>query len=101
MRTAVSIARAGGAVGRVGVPQEATIPLNQPAVADIGQRGLPAQVTERMTLTREAEQLDQQDEGAPGRFRRKRKPYGNTTIRALPSEIRIAPMYSWPRIAGG
>jgi threonine dehydrogenase-like Zn-dependent dehydrogenase len=30
MRTAVSIARAGGAVGRVGVPQETTIPNAQP-----------------------------------------------------------------------
>src|SRR5512147_1169597 len=30
LRTAVSVARAGGAVGRVGVPQEATIPNAQP-----------------------------------------------------------------------
>lgn len=30
MKTAVSIARAGGAVGRVGVPQESTIPESQP-----------------------------------------------------------------------
>jgi threonine dehydrogenase-like Zn-dependent dehydrogenase len=30
MRTAVSIVRAGGAVGRVGVPQETTIPNAQP-----------------------------------------------------------------------
>ncbi|HSD74022.1 MAG TPA: zinc-dependent alcohol dehydrogenase family protein [Steroidobacteraceae bacterium] len=30
MRTAVGIARAGGAVGRVGVPQESTIPESQP-----------------------------------------------------------------------
>ena len=30
MRTAVGIARAGGAVGRVGVPQESTIPNAQP-----------------------------------------------------------------------
>lgn len=30
MRTAVGIARAGGAVGRVGVPQEMTIPNAQP-----------------------------------------------------------------------
>ena len=30
MRTAVGIARAGGAVGRVGVPQETTIPNAQP-----------------------------------------------------------------------
>jgi threonine dehydrogenase-like Zn-dependent dehydrogenase len=33
MRTAVSIARAGGAVGRVGVPQETTIPNAQPTFA--------------------------------------------------------------------
>src|SRR4029450_5399565 len=32
MRTALSIARAGGAVGRVGVPQETTIPNAQPTV---------------------------------------------------------------------
>jgi threonine dehydrogenase-like Zn-dependent dehydrogenase len=31
MRTALSITRAGGAVGRVGVPQENTIPNSQPA----------------------------------------------------------------------
>jgi threonine dehydrogenase-like Zn-dependent dehydrogenase len=31
MRTAVGIARPGGAVGRVGVPQEETIPASQPA----------------------------------------------------------------------
>src|SRR5205814_2966803 len=30
METAISIARPGGAVGRVGVPQEETIPLAQP-----------------------------------------------------------------------
>ncbi|HEV7884182.1 MAG TPA: zinc-binding dehydrogenase, partial [Solirubrobacteraceae bacterium] len=29
--TAINIARAGGAVGRVGVPQDATIPASQPA----------------------------------------------------------------------
>ena len=34
MRTAVDIARAGGAVGRVGVPQEATIPNAQPTCND-------------------------------------------------------------------
>ena len=34
MRTAVSIARAGGAVGRVGVPQDTTIPNAQPTFYD-------------------------------------------------------------------
>jgi hypothetical protein len=31
MYTAISIARSGGAVGRVGVPQEQTIPGSEPA----------------------------------------------------------------------
>jgi threonine dehydrogenase-like Zn-dependent dehydrogenase len=31
MRTAIQIARPGGAVGRVGVPQDETIPASQPA----------------------------------------------------------------------
>ena len=34
METALSIARPGGAVGRVGVPQEKTIPLAQPTFYD-------------------------------------------------------------------
>ena len=34
METALSIARPGGAVGRVGVPQEETIPLAQPTFYD-------------------------------------------------------------------
>jgi hypothetical protein len=34
MRTAVSIARPGGAVGRVGMPQEKTIPNAQPTFYD-------------------------------------------------------------------
>ena len=45
MRTAVSIARAGGAVGRVGVPQEATIPNAQPTFyGNITIAGGPAPV---------------------------------------------------------
>lgn len=45
MRTAVSIARAGGAVGRVGVPQETTIPNAQPTFyANITIAGGPAPV---------------------------------------------------------
>lgn len=45
MRTAVSIARAGGAVGRVGVPQDATIPSAQPTFyANITIAGGPAPV---------------------------------------------------------
>ena len=45
MRTAVSIARAGGAVGRVGVPQEATIPAAQPTFySNITIAGGPAPV---------------------------------------------------------
>ena len=45
MRTAVSIARAGGAVGRVGVPQETTIPDAQPTFyANITVAGGPAPV---------------------------------------------------------
>ena len=45
MRTAVSIARAGGAVGRVGVPQETTIPNAQPTFYDnITIAGGPAPV---------------------------------------------------------
>jgi len=45
MRTAVSIARSGGAVGRVGVPQEATIPNAQPTFyANITIAGGPAPV---------------------------------------------------------
>ncbi len=45
MRTAVSITRAGGAVGRVGVPQESTIPNAQPTFYDnITIAGGPAPV---------------------------------------------------------
>jgi threonine dehydrogenase-like Zn-dependent dehydrogenase len=45
MRTAVGIARAGGAVGRVGVPQENTIPNAQPSFYDnITIAGGPAPV---------------------------------------------------------
>jgi len=45
MRTAVSIARAGGAVGRVGVPHETTIPNAQPTFyANITVAGGPAPV---------------------------------------------------------
>jgi threonine dehydrogenase-like Zn-dependent dehydrogenase len=45
MRTAVSIARAGGAVGRVGVPQENTIPNAQPTFfSNITIAGGPAPV---------------------------------------------------------
>jgi threonine dehydrogenase-like Zn-dependent dehydrogenase len=45
MRTAVSIARAGGAVGRVGVPQDATIPNAQPSFyGNITIAGGPAPV---------------------------------------------------------
>src|SRR5215218_9150410 len=45
MRTAVSIARAGGAVGRVGVPQEATIPNAQPTFySNVTISGGPAPV---------------------------------------------------------
>jgi threonine dehydrogenase-like Zn-dependent dehydrogenase len=45
MRTAVSITRAGGAVGRVGVPQDATIPNAQPTFyANITIAGGPAPV---------------------------------------------------------
>jgi threonine dehydrogenase-like Zn-dependent dehydrogenase len=45
MRTAVGIARAGGAVGRVGVPQETTIPNAQPTFyANITIAGGPAPV---------------------------------------------------------
>src|ERR1700709_1241443 len=45
MRTAVGITRAGGAVGRVGVPQETTIPNAQPAFyANITIAGGPAPV---------------------------------------------------------
>jgi len=45
MRTAVSITRAGGAVGRVGVPQERTIPNAQPTFyANIPLAGGPAPV---------------------------------------------------------
>src|SRR4051812_14824045 len=45
MRTAVGIARAGGAVGRVGVPQETTIPSAQPTFyANITIAGGPAPV---------------------------------------------------------
>jgi len=45
MRTAVGIARAGGAVGRVGVPQEKTIPNAQPTFyANITIAGGPAPV---------------------------------------------------------
>src|SRR2546427_811840 len=43
MRTAVGITRAGGAVGRVGVPQETTIPNAQPTFyANITIAGGPA-----------------------------------------------------------
>jgi threonine dehydrogenase-like Zn-dependent dehydrogenase len=45
MRTAVSIARAGGAVGRVGVPQETTIPNAQPTFySNVTIAGGPAPV---------------------------------------------------------
>src|SRR5436190_3481915 len=45
MRTAVGIARAGGAVGRVGVPQESTIPNAQPTFySNITIAGGPAPV---------------------------------------------------------
>ena len=45
MRTAVSIARPGGAVGRVGVPQEETIPNAQPTFySNITITGGPAPV---------------------------------------------------------
>jgi len=45
LHTAVSIARAGGAVGRVGVPQEATIPDAQPSFyANVTIAGGPAPV---------------------------------------------------------
>ena len=45
MRTAVSIARPGGAVGRVGVPQEQTIPNAQPTFfANVTIAGGPAPV---------------------------------------------------------
>jgi threonine dehydrogenase-like Zn-dependent dehydrogenase len=45
MLTALSIARAGGAVGRVGVPQEATIPASQPSFfSNITIAGGPAPV---------------------------------------------------------
>jgi hypothetical protein len=45
MRTAVGIARAGGAVGRVGVPQETTIPNAQPTFyGNITIAGGPAPV---------------------------------------------------------
>src|SRR4051812_45276689 len=45
MRTAVGIARAGGAVGRVGLPQEPTIPAAQPTFyANITIAGGPAPV---------------------------------------------------------
>ena len=45
MRTAVGIARAGGAVGRVGVPQETTIPNAQPTFyANVTIAGGPAPV---------------------------------------------------------
>ena len=44
MRTAVGIARAGGAVGRVGVPQETTIPNAQPTYGNITIPGGPAPV---------------------------------------------------------
>jgi threonine dehydrogenase-like Zn-dependent dehydrogenase len=45
MRTAVSVVRAGGAVGRVGVPQETTIPNAQPTFYDnITIAGGPAPV---------------------------------------------------------
>src|SRR5215207_9471261 len=45
MRTAVSIARPGGAVGRVGVPQDTTIPNSQPTFyANVTIAGGPAPV---------------------------------------------------------
>jgi threonine dehydrogenase-like Zn-dependent dehydrogenase len=45
MRTALGIARAGGAVGRVGVPQEETIPASQPSFfSNITIAGGPAPV---------------------------------------------------------
>jgi threonine dehydrogenase-like Zn-dependent dehydrogenase len=45
MRTAVGIARAGGAIGRVGVPQETTIPNAQPTFyGNITIAGGPAPV---------------------------------------------------------
>jgi threonine dehydrogenase-like Zn-dependent dehydrogenase len=45
MRTAVGIARAGGSVGRVGVPQETTIPNAQPTFyGNITIAGGPAPV---------------------------------------------------------
>ena len=45
MRTALAIARAGGTVGRVGVPQEATIPNAKPTFFDnITIAGGPAPV---------------------------------------------------------
>jgi threonine dehydrogenase-like Zn-dependent dehydrogenase len=45
MRTAIAIARPGGAVGRVGVPQEETIPAAQPSFyGNITMSGGPAPV---------------------------------------------------------
>jgi threonine dehydrogenase-like Zn-dependent dehydrogenase len=45
MQTAVGIARAGGAVGRVGVPQDETMPASRPAFyANLTVRGGPAPV---------------------------------------------------------
>jgi hypothetical protein len=45
MHTAVGITRPGGAVGRVGVPQDETIPASRPAFFDnITIRGGPAPV---------------------------------------------------------
>ena len=45
MRTALGITRAGGAVGRVGVPQEATIPASVPTFfSNISIAGGPAPV---------------------------------------------------------
>lgn len=45
MRTAIGIARPGGAVGRVGVPQEQTIPNAQPTFfANVTIAGGPAPV---------------------------------------------------------
>jgi threonine dehydrogenase-like Zn-dependent dehydrogenase len=45
MQTAISIARSGGAVGRVGVPQEETMPASQPAFyGNISVGGGPAPV---------------------------------------------------------
>jgi threonine dehydrogenase-like Zn-dependent dehydrogenase len=45
MQTAIEIARPGGAVGRVGVPQDETIPASQPAFFDnITVAGGPAPV---------------------------------------------------------